>query len=93
MSVCGRESSSTTITICILLAIALTWSIGYSIQAIGKNPIDFTYDFEYEINSEKEQYRVELCKLFTKIVRVAPQTCLQFIVEAVASQLNILNTT
>jgi Exportin-T len=56
-----------------------------------KYPIDFTYDFEDEINSEEEQYRVELCKLFTKIVRVAPQTSLQFIVEAVASQLNILN--
>jgi exportin-T len=47
-------------------------------------PEDFEYDYEDEDDAEEGVYRTELCKLYTKIVRVAPGVCLQFICEATA---------
>jgi hypothetical protein len=47
-------------------------------------PPDFSYDFEDEADAEEEMYRTELDKLYGRIVRVAPDLCLQFLHEAVA---------
>ena len=52
-----------------------------------KYPEDFSYDYEDEMDAEEIMYRTELSKLFAKLVRVAPSTCLQFICEA-AQQFN-----
>jgi len=45
---------------------------------------DFEYDYEDEDDAEEGIYRTELCKLYSKIVRVAPAVCLQFLCEAMA---------
>lgn len=39
---------------------------------------DFQFDWDDEDEAEEEQYRTELRKLNQKLIRVAPQTCLQF---------------
>lgn len=52
-----------------------------------KYPEDFGYDYEDEDDAEEEVYRTELIKLFGKLVRAAPSTCLQFVGEATAQLL------
>lgn len=42
-------------------------------------PIDFSYDHDDEDDAEEFLYRTELAKLFTRLVRVASQICLQFV--------------
>ena len=55
-----------------------------------KYPEDFHYDFEDEDDAEEEVYRAELCKTYTKLVRAAPDMCLQFVGEAAtAAQLAV----
>jgi exportin-T len=41
-------------------------------------PPDFQFDYEDEDGAEEEMYRTELRKLNQKLIRVAPETCLQF---------------
>jgi exportin-T len=55
-----------------------------------KYPVDFAYDYEDENDAEEENFRNELCKVYVKLVRTAPKTCLQFICEAVSSHGNNL---
>lgn len=52
-----------------------------------KYPIDFQYDYEDDDDAEEEMFRTELCKLYNKLVRAAPATCLQFVCEAASTQL------
>jgi exportin-T len=49
-----------------------------------KYPLDFSYEFEEDQEAEEELYRNQLCKLYSKLVRVAPDTILQFLGEAAA---------
>ena len=41
-------------------------------------PKDFQYDYEDEDEAEEELYRTELRKLHQKLIRAAPEQCLQF---------------
>ena len=50
-----------------------------------KYPADFGYDYENDDDAEEEVFRTELCKVYNKLVRVAPNTCLRFLCEAAAS--------
>ena len=54
-----------------------------------KYPEDFAYDHEDEDEAEEVVYRAELSKLYTQMVRVSPETCLQFLGEAVAQFHNV----
>lgn len=56
-----------------------------------KYPVDFRYDYEDEDDGEEEVFRTELCKVFGKLVRAAPATCLQFVCEAASAQLSTNN--
>jgi hypothetical protein len=47
-------------------------------------PPDFRYDYTDENDAEEIVYRAELAKLFTKLVRVAPDYCLQFCCQVAA---------
>mmetsp|Transcript_16925 Transcript_16925/g.39036 ORF Transcript_16925/g.39036 Transcript_16925/m.39036 type:complete len:1037 (+) Transcript_16925:138-3248(+) len=42
-------------------------------------PQDFTFTFETDIEAEEEMYRTDLNKLHQRLVRAAPNTCLQFL--------------
>lgn len=50
-----------------------------------KYPADFGYDYEDDDDAEEQVFRTELDKVYQKLVRVAPTTCLQFLCEAAAS--------
>ena len=51
-------------------------------------PDDFQYDYEDEDEAEEEVYRTELRKLHHKVIRAAPEKCLQFTCQ-VLSQLPV----
>ena len=50
-----------------------------------KYPSDFTFDPENDDEAEEEMYRTELRKLNQRMVKVAPDMCLQFLCEALAN--------
>lgn len=55
-------------------------------------PPDFEFDYEDEEEAEEELYRAQLRKLFQRIVRLRPQTALQFISERLSSLPQPLST-
>ena len=49
-----------------------------------KYPLDFEFDYEDEDDAEEEMYRTELRKLNHTIIRVCPETALQFLCSALS---------
>ena len=50
-----------------------------------KYPVDFGYNFSDDEDAEEEMFRIELAKVYDKLVESAPATCLQFLCEAVTA--------
>ena len=50
-----------------------------------KYPTDFQFDYEDEDEAEEEVYRTDLRKLSQRLVLAVPDTCLQFLCEALAN--------
>jgi exportin-T len=47
-----------------------------------KYPVGYDRESDDDVDAEEQLYRDELCKLYTKFVRVQPSLCLQFVYEA-----------